>query len=66
MFVLPYFSTNYAYTYEAFLLDTTQGLQRLQEKGLQYRSATAHKKLSVHEGRNKAYCFPGPEKQTHC
>jgi len=28
--------------------------------------SSAHKKLSVHEKRNIAYNFPGPEKQTHC
>jgi len=46
-----------------------EGLQGLQETGLLSRSATASllvKKLSVHEGRNIAYCSPGPEKQTHC
>jgi len=41
-----------------------QGLQGLKEKGLQSRSANASlliKKLSVHEGRNKAF-FTWPRK----
>ncbi len=29
-------------------------------------SVTASPERTKHEGRNKAYCFPGPDKQIHC
>jgi len=43
-----------------------QGVTRKRPSVKKCDCSLAHKKLSVHEGRNKAYCLPGPEKQTHC